>query len=270
MPPPAFAPQRTAGPVPARGPAGPAPAPARPALAVPPEHGDDPFDSVLGDVGDEPPRRRAFDPTALVLGVVGIALVIGVVLAFKALFSSLEVGTPTPGPVASSSSASPTSTGASGEPTDDSSPTTPVSSDPPVIASAVSVDPSDDDGEHAEAVERAFDGDTSTYWYTLTYQQANFSGFKDAVGYVMTLEKPATVSEVRLRTSSTGGKVEVRSSDASDPGGGTLLASGEFGSDVRLTLDEPTETATITLWITELPTAADGSFRLELNEISLS
>jgi eukaryotic-like serine/threonine-protein kinase len=231
---------------------------------------DSDFDSVIGGSGEQEEQRRSFDPTILVLAVVGIGVVVGVVLAFKALFSSLETGAPDPRPVATSSSTSAESTEPdepSDEPSDPESPE--VSTAPPVIASAVSFDPSDDDGEHAEAVERAFDGDTSTYWYTQTYQQPNFSGFKDAVGFVMTLEESALVSSVTLQTGADGGKVEIRASDESDPGGGTLLASGAFKKDVTFELETPTETSTLTLWITELPTAADGSFRLELNEIEL-
>ncbi len=232
------------------------------------------FASVMGEMDDEPPTRRSFDPTALVLTVVGLAVVVGVVLAFKALFSSLDTGAPDPRPAASSSQQA--TTGASGEPSGESSAepsgeaTTPVSTAPPVIKSASSVDPSDDDGEHEEAVTRAFDGDTSTYWYTMTYQQPNFSGFKDGVGFVMLLEERALVSKVTLKTNSTGGHVEIRTSGSDNPGGGTLLASGEFGPEVTFDLDPATELERITLWITELPTAADGSFRLELTEVELS
>ena len=234
--------------------------------------GDD-FGSVIGEIREEPPGRRSFDPTALVLTVVGLAVVIGVVLAFRALFSSLDTGTPGPRPVATSTQeATPgaddaPSADASAEPSGEA--TTPVSTAPPVIKSATSVDPSDDDGEHEEAVARAFDGDTSTYWYTMTYQQPNFSGFKDGVGFVMVLEEPALVSTVTLKTNSTGGHVEVRTSGSDDPSGGTLLASGEFGPEVTFDLDPPTELDRITLWITDLPTAADGAFRLELTEVEL-
>ncbi|UJP40566.1 protein kinase family protein [Cellulomonas palmilytica] len=235
--------------------------------------GDDDFSSVMGEVGDEPPRRRSFDPTALVLAVVGIGVVIGVVLAFKALFSSLDTGAPEPKPQATASQEA-TSGGeeptkeASDEPTGEQS-TPPPSGAKPVIASARSVDPSDDDGEHEEAVDRAFDGDTSTYWYTMTYQQANFSGFKDGVGFVMKLEEPGLVSSVTLKTSSNGGTFQVTTGGADDPSGGEVLGSGSFAPEVTIELDKPTETDIVTLWISELPTAADGAFRLELNEITL-
>lgn len=228
---------------------------------------DDPFD--FGIEEDDTPTRRRFDPTALVLLVVGVVVVIGVILAFNALFSSLDLGAPEASGSTSTSTSAPPSQEPT-EPTETTSEPAVPTGPPPVIASATTIDPSDDDGEHQPEAGRAFDGDTSTYWYTLTYQSADFAGFKDAVGYVMTLDQPATVSSVTLRTGSTGGKVEIRASDASDPGGGTLLASGEFGPEVTFELDPPTETETLTLWITELPTAADGAFRLELNEITLS
>ena len=244
-------------------PAAPAPEPA-PTLV-----GGFDFDRIVEEQEYDTEPRRRFNPTALVLVLVGIAVVIGVVLAFKALFSSLDTGAPAPSPS--------TSTSASPEPTSDEpsspseEPSTPAESTvPPVIGSATSVDPSDDDGEHQEAVDRAFDGDPSTYWYTMTYKRADFAGFKNGVGYVMTLEDPTTVHTVTLHTNGSGGHVEIRDTGASDPSGGKLLAEGEFGSEVTFTLDPATETDELTLWITELPTASDGSFRLELAEIELS
>ena len=226
------------------------------------------FDDVLGAVEPEEDERR-FNPTAMVLVVVGIAVLLGVFFAFRALFSSLDTGAPaatTSSEPGTQTSAAPAPSG-SAEPS--ATPSVAPTGPPPVIQSATTVDPADDDGEHQEAVDRAFDGDTSTYWYTMTYQRPDFAGFKDGVGYVMTLEQATTVSTVTLLTGSTGGHVEIRASDASDPSGGTLLASGEFGPEVTFDLDPPTETATLTLWITELPTAADGAFRLELQEIEL-
>jgi hypothetical protein len=141
---------------------------------------------------------------------------------------------------------------------------------PPVIASTTSIDPSDGDGEHEEDVAKAYDGDPSTFWYTQTYKRDDFAGFKDAVGYAITLTQKTTVSTVTLRTNSAGGNVEVRATDAANPTGGAVLASGPFGPETVLTLDPATETQSLVLWITQLPTSADGGFRLELTEIALS
>lgn len=227
------------------------------------------FDQIVEEQSYEPEPQRRFNPTALVLVLVGIAVVIGVIFAFKALFTSLDTGAPTAAPSTPTSSAPSTPSEEPSTPSEE--PSTPADTGlPPVIASATTVDPSDDDGEHQEAVDRAFDGDPSTYWYTMTYKRADFAGFKNGVGYVMTLEDPTTVHTVTLHTNGTGGHVEIRATGADDPSGGTLLAEGEFGSEVTFTLDPATETDTLALWITELPTASDGSFRLELAEIELS
>ncbi|WP_231496052.1 murein biosynthesis integral membrane protein MurJ [Cellulomonas sp. HZM] len=229
------------------------------------------FDQLVEEQDVRTTPERRFNPTALVLVLVGIAVVIGVVLAFKALFSSLDTGAPQARPVPTATSTAPKPTSTDESPSPDESESAPAETGaPPVIASATTVDPSDDDGEHQEAVKRAFDGDPSTYWYTMTYKRADFAGFKDGVGYVMKLKEPTKVSTVTLHANGTGGKVEIRDSSAKDPSGGTLLASGEFGSSVTYTLDPATTTGTLTLWITELPTAADGTFRLELSEIELS
>jgi len=259
-------------------PAAAAPVPGAPADPAGPPSGEEPlipggfdFDQIVQERPTEQAEQRRFNPTALVLLLVVVAVIIGVVLAFKALFSSLDTGIPEASHSPSSSAA------ASATPTDEesqsASPTpspTVEEGPPPVIASATTVDPSDDDGEHEEAVGRAFDGDPSTYWYTMTYKRADFAGFKDGVGYVMTLEDPTTVHTVTLHTNGKGGNVEIRATGADDPSGGKLLASGAFGSDVTFTLDPATKTDTLTLWITELPTASDNAFRLELAEIELS
>lgn len=213
-------------------------------------------------------RSRRFDPTALVLALVAAVVVIGVVLAARSLFAGIEDRPRTPAAPSPSTS---TDTTPSDSPSDtETSEEPPPPAEPPAIASATSFDPSDSDGEHEEAVARAYDGDPSTYWYTLTYKRADFAGFKDAVGYTMALQAPATVTSVTLHTNSTGGHVQLRVGDGAASGGGEVVAEGEFGPETVLTPESPVDTSSLTLWITELPTATDGSFRLELTEIALS
>lgn len=227
------------------------------------------FGDVIGAEEAGRPTRLRFDPTALVLIIVAIVVIIGVVLAFKALFSSVD-STGSPDHSASQSAAAPS---ASAAPSDASAaPSAPAApaGGPPVIASATTIDPSDGDGEHQEDVAKAFDGDPSTFWYTQTYKRADFAGFKPAVGYAITLTAKTTVTTVTLHSNSTGGNVEIRATDAAAPTTGAVLASGPFGADSVFTLNPATETQSLVLWITELPTMPDGSFRLELTEISLS
>lgn len=222
------------------------------------------------DFGIEEQRqtRRRSDPTAIVLGIVAVVVLVGVVLAFRALFAGGDGGD-TPAAESSTSqqaSASPEpSTATDGATT----PSTP-SGAAPVIASIQSVDPSDGDGEHQEAVDRAFDGDPSTFWYTMTYKRDDFAGFKPGVALVLNLQEQSTVSAVKLQVNGAGGNVQVRQTDAANPSGGTLLAEGPLGPETVLTFDAPVDTQSIVLWFDHLPTAPDGGFRIELAEITLS
>ncbi|WP_291889891.1 hypothetical protein [Cellulomonas sp.] len=234
---------------------------------------DEPLDFdgfAVEDVPAPAPARRRFDPTALVLGIVGIVVVIGVIIAFKSLFSSFDPKKPTADEsVAPQQTASAPAESAppAAEPTQAAPP---EAGGVPTIATAITIDPSDDDGEHEEDVAKAYDGDPSTFWYTQTYKRDDFAGFKDGVGYAITLAAPANVKTVTLHSNMSGGHVEVRATDATAPTSGPVLASGAFGPETVLTLDPATDTQSLVLWITQLPPAPEGGFRVELTEISLS
>lgn len=264
-------------PAPARASAfGAAPGPSVPPPAFAPSGGAGPQQPGGGDLGwedfgvEEAPRRRRSDPTAIVLGAVAVVVLIGVILAFRALFSGPDAGDSPAAQTTSSQGTQPSAepSGSAGEPS--ASATTPVSGVAPVIASIQSVDPSDADGEHQEAVDRARDGDPSTFWYTMTYKADDFAGFKPGVALVLTLQETSTVSSVTLQVNGAGGNVQVRQSDAANPSGGTLLAEGTLGPETVLTFATPVDTSTVVLWFDRLPTAPDGGFRIELAEITLS
>lgn len=278
VPPPPVVPVAAAAAAPATAPA-PAPAPA-PVAPPAPTVSRRPvaqakaaadFDDVMGvDTRDVPIVARRFDPTALVLIIVGIGVIIGVIIAVRTLFSSFDP----PSPSTDDGAAAPSQSASASAPATGETPVAPPAEapagGPPVIASATTIDPSDADGEHQEDAAKAFDGDPSTFWYTQTYKRADFAGFKPAVGYAITLANQTTVNAVTLRSNSLGGHVEIRATDAAHPTDGPVLASGSFGPEGVFPLVPPPDTQSLVLWITELPTTADGSFRLELTEVSLS
>ncbi|MBD3781301.1 MAG: hypothetical protein IE923_18835, partial [Micrococcales bacterium] len=142
--------------------------------------------------------------------------------------------------------------------------------DPPVIATVTTIDPSDDDGEHEELVGRLTDGDPATAWYTHTYNRPDFAGFKEAVGLVITLQQPATVSAITLDVNGSGGNVEARSTDGANPTAGDVLAAGPLSPQTVLTLAQPTETQSIVLWFTALAQAPDGANKIEISTLSVS
>ncbi|MBO0924381.1 hypothetical protein J1G44_07770 [Cellulomonas sp. zg-ZUI199] len=227
---------------------------------------DDPFTFVE----DEPETGRRFDPTALVLVIVGVVVLVGLVFAARALFAppvddrepgagqetaaQEDPATPEPAPAAPEEPAAPDQ--AAG----------PV----PVVASIRTFDPTDPAGERVENVELAVDGDPSTFWFSYTYNRPDFGGLKEGMGLELALAGQSTVSGVTLHVNGTGGNVEVRATTAEAPTEGELLASGTLSQDTVLTFAEPVQASTIVLYFTELPTNAAGQFRLEVTEITVS
>lgn len=225
------------------------------------------FDAAIGSSEPEPLAERRFDPTRLVLGIVALALVVGLVWAIVTLFRPAgggSAGGPVPSVSSSASAAAP-----SGEPSATSAAPAPPAV-VPRIASITSVDPAGPPGDHPEAVQKAIDGDPGTFWYSMTYKRPDFSGLKPGLGLVLSLQRPAPVSTVTLHVNGTGGGVEVRAPDAATPGEGTVLASGTLSPDTVLTLAEPTPLSSVVVWFTALPQTADGSNRIELTEVSVS
>ncbi|WP_087507731.1 protein kinase family protein [Cellulomonas iranensis] len=228
---------------------------------------EDPFAFVEED---EAPRRR-FDPTALVLVVVGVAVLVGLVVAARALFVQPDRGEagagtqteapPTPGEDPSDGGAAPEEPPAAEEP---------AAGPPPAIAGIRTLDPTNPEGERVENTERAIDGDPSTFWFSYTYNRPDFGGLKEGIGIEVRLAEETTVSGVTLAVNGTGGGVEVRSTTGDAPTQGDVLASGTLGPTTDLTFAEPVRTGSLVLWFTELPTNAAGQFRLEITEITVS
>lgn len=257
----------------------PAPAPTAPLPpAVPPQAGPgappprfepvaagdpDPFD--FGRLDEPAPRRTGM---GVAVAIVAVLVVLAIAFAAKSLFSghsaTLDTGA---GAGQHSPTGAATSPHASPSPTPTPSATTVGGT--AVISSVTPLNPDGSPGDHPELVARAFDGDPSTYWMSMTYARASFGGLKPALGLQVQLAQPATVRTVTLHVNGTGGNVEIRTGDATQPIGGTLLASGPMSSDAVFTLDPAQTTSSLVIWFTELPTTSDGSFRIELTEIQL-
>ena len=233
------------------------------------------FDSLIGR-GAEVLTRTRFDPTPIVLGLVGLLIIIGAIFAWNSLtapgglFSGLgglvDTGTTT-GPRPTSFDAPSPSAGESGG-TETAAPPAEAA---PAIASAQMLDPppGGDNNEHPEAVNQAIDGNPATAWFSRTYKSPTY-GMKSGIGYAVTLQTPAVVTTVTLTVNGSGGMVEVRATDPATPTAGPVLAGGPLSPTTVLTLDPATTTQTIVLWFTALPQTADGSNRVELAEVTLS
>jgi hypothetical protein len=217
-----------------------------------------------------PVSQRRIDPTRWVLGGVALAVIIGVVIAIGNVLSPFR----SPGDAGTEAAPAPaTSAPAAEAPAEEGEAPAeeqPAATVPPVIAAVNSIDPSDGDGEHEELVGRLTDGDPATAWYTHTYNRPDYAGFKDAVGLVITLQEPATVTAITLDVNGSGGAVEVRSTDAANPTAGDVLASGALAPQTVLTLAQPTETQSIVLWFPSLAQTPDGQNRIEISNLAVS
>ncbi|WP_129338407.1 hypothetical protein [Cellulomonas endophytica] len=241
-----------------------------PVDGVPGDPGDVPGGEwdVIGQVDeDERPRRPRVDAPLVALLLVLLLVVGGVAFATRELFAPVRGDAAgDPAPTADAGTAAPEAPAAEAPPVEAPAPVAPV------VAGLTSIDPSDPGaGEKEDVVGQAVDGDPATAWFTFTYRSSDFGGLKDAVGLAVTLQAPATVTTVTLRTNNTGGAVEVRATDTSAPTAGDVLASGPLAPETVLTLAAPTETASLVLWFTDLPPAPDGAqFRLEVAEVAVS
>ncbi|SDB88964.1 hypothetical protein SAMN05216410_0705 [Sanguibacter gelidistatuariae] len=212
-------------------------------------------------------RRFRFNPTPVVLTLMLALLVVGGVVAKNTLFSGY-----TPAIVQPDGRPTADSTDGTTDPTDGATPTAEApAAVVPVIASGAQISlPGNAPDDHPELAAKAVDGDAQTAWYSRTYKTPQFGGYTHGVGFLVTLEQAAPVSSIFLSTNNTGGNVEIRATDASDPTGGTLLASGPLQPEAAFSFAAPVETSTIVIWFTELPQVSSGENRANIFEINVS
>lgn len=212
-------------------------------------------------------KRFHFNPTPVVLSLMLVLVVVGGIVAKNTLFSGYVPAIVQPeGRPGASNEALETP-----QADDPAAPAAPPVQASPVITGAEQITtPGNTPDDHPELAQLAVDGDAVTAWYSLTYKTPNFGGFNRGAGLLVTLEKPAPISRLFLSTNNTGGNVEIRATTASDPTGGTLLASGPLQTETTFTIDPAVETSTIVVWFTELPQVSSGENRAHIYEIAVS
>lgn len=141
---------------------------------------------------------------------------------------------------------------------------------PVEIVEAHSHDPSPGDAEeHDENLAFAIDDDPSTGWATEGYTTADLGGIKEGVGLVLELEDAAEVGAVAIETALPGWELTVfpgDTADSFDPSSpmGTFQVEGAGTYEV-----DPTETAYLFLWITNLVVDEGGDYRAVVNEVDV-
>lgn len=153
----------------------------------------------------------------------------------------------------------------------ESSPAVPGSTVKPVRAT---VFPPDNDGDSPGEAGKAIDGNRGTAWPTDTYDDAApFPAFKKGVGLMLQLPKPTVVGAVTIDVSSTGTKVELRSSSSSAPSkleDTTTLTNPVALKRGRNTIpvNASSPTSHLLVWISILGTTS-GESRVDVSEITV-
>ncbi|MBD3689563.1 hypothetical protein H8R18_08550 [Nanchangia anserum] len=205
-----------------------------------------------------PPRqRRLVDPQRFILR----ASAIGMAVAF--LLAIVVLAWPLPKPQAA---ATPTRTASP-----QASPTPqPEATVAPEIAEITIADPDGDGNEHPEMLANLTDGDASSAWYSRTYVSDTY-GMKRGIGLVITLKETATVSDVTLTGSSTGGLVQIKTGTPEEAPDAPAAAEGPLQTpETTLHLDKPITVDRVIVWVPQLPTDTQTSkFRLALSGITV-
>jgi putative peptidoglycan lipid II flippase len=120
----------------------------------------------------------------------------------------------------------------------------------------------------------AIDGDPATFWPTDTYHDpVPFPNFKSGVGLMLQLPKPTVVGAVTISVSSTGTRVEIRSSSTPNPAAledTTALTPPKLlqpGLNL-IAVDSSSATSNLLVWISTLGTT-DGESRTDVSEITV-
>jgi hypothetical protein len=207
--------------------------------------------------GEDDDRRRPGSSMLRLAGIIAacLLLLIGCVIAFNLGRGRTVLGT-TPSDPATSRSATP-STASAG----------------PTIITGVTASSFDPQGsppeENPTEAPNAVDGDPSTGWQTLRYNE-NFGpgGLKTGVGLVLDLGAGHDVSEVDLTTVGTPTRVQIYVAPSKPVNLQGLKAAGETtvnGTHGVVRLDHTVSGRFVVVWLTSLP-AVPGGFRGEIAE----
>ena len=114
------------------------------------------------------------------------------------------------------------------------------------------------------------DGDTSHAWFS---HNSSSPELLQPIDIEIKLKSRAKVSEIDLQGTNEGGRLEIRATDLSNAGGGTVLAQGPFTSgSTTLKVDNPQEVDTIVIRVTQLPKNSDPTefpYKATVTEVTI-
>ncbi|MDO5728401.1 MAG: hypothetical protein Q4P71_02090 [Actinomycetaceae bacterium] len=207
------------------------------------------------------------DPTRPTIAIFAVGIAIAGILSIATLKGTFDFGYDSARPVET-----PTPTVSSPEPIPEESEApeqeTETQTPKPVIQDITVISYNDDDGDHQELADRMIDNDTSTNWQSRYFATADLPE-GNTVRLIITLQESVPVSEVIFTGAISGGQVDLRINDGSDPFGGAALTSSEMGQTTTLKPTEATTGNTVTLNFVSLPTDDEGVNRVKITELQV-
>ena len=218
--------------------------------------GDDDTGSPAPPIAEEPEPRRPVPGRSWLRVAALIAVCLLIVLAMVYAFNRGRDGGGMLG-------------GGDDDPTTSPEPATPVK-----IASASDFDPGPDGNgsENPESTGAVIDGDPSTTWSTLTYEQdMGEGGIKDGVGLMLDLGRSTDVRRVRVTLVGSPTTVRLYGSDTppEDVTGLDVAAEGIADETTLELTSQDLKARYLLLWVTKMPQVEGGQFRAEVAEVEV-
>jgi serine/threonine protein kinase len=124
-------------------------------------------------------------------------------------------------------------------------------------------DPYGDGGEHDAAASQATDGNVATYWETETYSNSDFGNLKSGVGLVLDTGSPRKVSQLTVRSDTTGFTAVIKSGGSPNGPFTPVSSTGTIGSSTTFSLHGDSAQYYL-IWLTSLPSSGVA----HINEVS--
>jgi putative peptidoglycan lipid II flippase len=165
------------------------------------------------------------------------------------------------------------------EPTASTTSSVAVAPQPLPIQGAQDFDPPPGSGdENPELAELAVDGDPTTAWETLRYDNdPRLGGIKEGVGLILDLGQAREIRRVTATLQGEGTNLELRvapESAATAPSGSAddyrlLDEAADVGTTISFDLEQPVRTRYVLLWLTKLPPETSATFRGRVADVEI-
>ncbi|HEY5879499.1 MAG TPA: murein biosynthesis integral membrane protein MurJ [Nakamurella sp.] len=221
-------------------------------------------------------RRAKLSLAGVVLAVFAVLIVIALGGLMNQFTASIQNSAPEELPMLDSATATTavTAAPAAPEPSAPASSTGAAAAGPvPIVGGAVYDPEGDGTPDYKDYVDRAFDGNESSFWLTWVYKQ-QFPTLKSGVGLTLELEREVSPTQVTVKSAVNGTVAEIRTANSLTPG--PLDSTSNLGTatvnDGVATVDisNAPKSKYLIVYVVKLGQTTDNQFQSKINEIAVT